>query len=62
MTRRCHGKDEYEKILEDGYQGEKVSKSVALALALKQVPSWNDAQKKRQDDISQLYSSHRLQG
>jgi len=45
-------KPDYEKILEDGYQGEKVSKSVALALALKQVPSWNDAQKKRQDDMA----------
>lgn len=46
-------KDEYEKILAEGYQGEKVSKKIALELAEKQAkvdPS--NTKRTRQDDMT----------
>ena len=46
-------KDEYEKILVEGYQGEKVSKKIALELAEKQAKVDVSAPKRdRQDDMS----------
>lgn len=45
-------KDEYEKIVADGYQGEKVSKRVALELAEKQAKVDTSGTKRdRQDDM-----------
>ncbi len=46
-------KDEYEKIVADGYQGEKVSKKIALELAEKQAKVDTSGTKRdRQDDMT----------
>lgn len=45
--------EDYEKILAEGYEGEKVSKKIALELAEKRSKvNTVDTQRKRQDDIS----------
>lgn len=46
-------KDEFEKILADGYHGEKVSKKVALALAFREARvDTSGAKRDRQDDMT----------
>lgn len=46
-------KDEYEKILEEGYQGEKVSKKIALELAEKHARiDTSGTRRARQDDMT----------
>jgi len=46
-------KDEYERILVDGYQGEKVSKKIALELAEKQAKvDSTSTRRDRQDDMT----------
>jgi hypothetical protein len=53
-------KEEYDKLLVDGYQGEKVSKTIALELAEKQAHvSTSDTRRNRQDDMTTTSTTNR---